>query len=104
MALTEPQKLIIARILGITPTILNLQIDALTISAELELAIEEQIELWTDGAGAKFARIHPNIKNFGAEVNPEDLKADIRTNIANYLERPDWANASSGMEFSIVRG
>jgi hypothetical protein len=103
MALTEAQKLIISKILRITPTILNLQIDALEISAELETAIEEQIDLWQDGAGAKFARVHPNVKNFGAEVNPDDLKSDIRNNIANYLERPDWSGASSSVEFSLSR-
>ena len=103
MALDEGQKITIAKILQITPTILNLQIDALTISATLETAIEAEITRWTT-AGLEFVKIHPKERNFGAEIDPEDLKDDIRTNLAMLLERPDWASSATSVQVSLVRG
>ena len=88
MSFTDSQKLSIARILGITPTLLDAQITSLgaSLTAAKETAVIAEIARWTDGAGTNFTRIHPKEKNFGAEINPESAKKDIRANIALILE------------------
>jgi hypothetical protein len=104
MALSETQQISICQILQITPFALEYQIANLgsRLTAAMETAIQTEIDRWDDGAGAKFARVRPNLKNFGADVDPSDTKADIRSNIAVLLEMPEWGS-SGAVEFSLSR-
>lgn len=105
MALSETQLLKIAKILQITPDLLDLQIEAMTISAARELAIEAEITLWDAGPGAvtEYARLVAKESNKGVETNPEKDANKIRMAIAVLLERPDWGNAGNSAEFELSR-
>lgn len=98
MAFTEVDKLSIARILGTSPTLLNVHITSLgvTLTAGVEAAVIDELSRWDDGAGSKFVKIHPTESNFGVETNAGDTKADIRRNIAILLEWPYSVAATMG--------
>jgi hypothetical protein len=102
MALDATQKASLCRILQVTPSQLDSQIEWLgtAFTSTLELAVEDEMDRWTAGAGTKFTRIQANERNFGAEIDPNLEKADIRRNIAILLERPDWGGSGS----RIMRG
>lgn len=85
MAFTAAQELTICKILSITPLQLDAHFDVFPYSSDVQTAVETEITRWTT-AGAKFTKIHPREKNFGAEINPGDEKNDIRRNIALLLE------------------
>ena len=87
MALSASQQLTVCKILGITPSVLEYQLTLLDsdFDSDRQTAVETEITRWTT-AGAKFTKIHPREKNFGAEINPGDEKQDIRKNIALLLE------------------
>lgn len=89
MALTEAEKLTIARILRVTPTYLGAQITSLgaTLTAEVETAIRAELSRW-ETAGIDFVKVHPKEKNFGAEINPALEQQDIRVNLAVLFEMP----------------
>ena len=95
MALTDAQKLSIARILGITPSVLDAQIATLSLDAATETAVVAEITRW-DTSGAKFTKLHPKESNKGAETFPEAVKNDIRKNLSLLLEFYT-ASYSSGM-------
>lgn len=106
MSLSAGQQISICKILpDVTPMMLEAQLVFLgaRMTAEIETAIAEEIARWAAGSGAKFTNVHPNAKNFGAEINPEREKDDIRSNIAKLLEMPAWASGSSEF-FQIERG
>lgn len=99
MAFTDAQKLSISTILGITPTLLDAQITALgaTLTAAKETAIIAELARWT-ASGAKFTKLHPRESNKGVETYPDQVKGDIRRNIATLLEMLEWGfGAAQGM-------
>lgn len=107
MALTETQLLKIAKILGQTPGLVDLQITLMgTMSAARQTAIEAELTLWDAGPGAvtEWARLVPKESNKGVETNPDKDADRIRMAIAGYLERPEWGMFSSSMEFELTRG
>lgn len=107
MAFTEAQRNKIAKILRITPDTLyyHLTSGAFELTAQRQADVLAEVTLWDAGAGGKFTRVHPNLKNFGAEIDPEDNKRAIREAIAGFLERPEWATTGgSAMTFELVRG
>lgn len=95
MALTTAEKLTIARILRITPTLLGAQITALgaTLSSDVETAIREELARW-ETAGFDFVKVHPKEKNFGAEIDPTREQNDIRMNLSTLFELPTSAYTS----------
>lgn len=105
MALTEANKLKLAQILSVDYIMVNDQIfnlGATYITAEVETLLLAQIARWDAGAGTDFVSIEPNTANYGARIDPELEKEDIRRNIANLLYLTDYVNGSSGV--TLVRG
>jgi hypothetical protein len=104
MAFTEGQKTLICRILEVTPRYLNAQLDYLgaELTADIQTAVGDELDRWESGAGANFTRIHPTAANFGAEINPDAKKADIRTNIAVLLEMPGAYRMSAGSRIGTI--
>lgn len=103
MALTEAQKLKLAQILGVDYITVNDQIFNLGtayITAEVETQLIAQITRWDAGAGTDFVSVEPNTANFGARIDPNLEKADIRKNIANLLYLRDYMSG----QISLVRG
>lgn len=105
MALTEANKLKLAQILGtdyvtVNDQIFNLGTDYIT--AEVETLLLAEIDRWDAGAGTDFVTVEPNTANYGARIDPDLLRADIRRNVANLLYLTDMFNSSGQMQ--LVRG
>ena len=104
MALTETQKLKLAQILGVDYIEVNDQIfnlGASYITPAVESLLLEQIDRWEAGAGSDFVAIEPNTANFGAKIDPNLEKADIRRNIANLLYLRDYSGTGQTV---LIRG
>lgn len=104
MAFTEKEELDICRVLGVSP--LTLKAHLIELGDDLTDTVEEEVlaelERWASGAGSDFVRVHPKERNFGAEINPSDERADIKRNIAILLQL-DVALLSVGLG-RTVRG
>lgn len=104
MALSETQKLKLAQILAVDYITVNDQIfnlGATYITAAVETLLLEQIDRWDAGVGSDFVSIEPNTANYGAKIDPNMEKADIRRNIANLLYLTDL---SGGGQTVLLRG
>lgn len=104
MALTESQKLKLAQILNTDYITVNDQIFNLGvayITPAVETLLLEQIDRWDAGVGSDFVAIEPNTANYGAKIDPNLEKADIRKNIANLLYLTDFLG---GGQVVLVRG
>lgn len=104
MALTEAQKLKLAQILRTDYITVNDQIFNLGtayITPEVETLLLAQIDRWESGVGSDFVSVEPNLANFGARIDPNLEKADIRRNIANLLYLDDLL---VGGQISLARG
>lgn len=94
---TTEEKLSIAKIAAITPTLLDAHLTSLgTLSAEVVAAVQAELARW-DTFGAAFVKIHPKESNKGVETDSGDAKADIRNNIAVLLELTDHLYTDSGL-------
>lgn len=85
--LTEAEKLDIAMILGVTYIDVNDKVTNLGdnyITAAVETKIRTELTRWTT-AGVDFVKVHPREKNFGAEIDPEREKLDIKKRLAALL-------------------
>lgn len=105
MALTESQKLKIAKILGVTYIEVQEQVTYLGsthLTSEAEAQIGEEIERW-ETVATDYTNIRPNVKNFGAEINYNDQKSDIRKNLATLLYFTELMK-SSGITSRVMRG
>ena len=105
MAFTETEKLKIAKILGTNYVEVNDQIFNLGetwITATVETQVRAEITRWDAGAGTDFVSVEPNAANYGARIDPELEKEDIRRNIANLLYMSDY-NKTSG-QVVLMRG
>lgn len=103
MALTETEKLKLAQILQVDYIEVNDQIfnlGATWITPAVEEQLRAQIERWDAGIGTDFVSVEPNTANFGARINPDLEKADIRRSIANLLYLKSYA----GGQTRLVRG
>lgn len=104
MALTESTKLKLAQILGMDYITVNDQIfnlGSVYITPAVEDLLQEQIDRWDAGVGTDFVSIEPNTANYGARIEPELEKKDIRRNIANLLYLTESMN---GGGVALVRG
>lgn len=104
MAFTPTQKTLLCRILLVTPRVLNAQLDYLgaDLTADIQTAVSDELDRWESGVGGNFTRIQPKDANFGAEINPEDAKADIRTNIFVLLEMPGISRPVAGSRIGTI--
>lgn len=103
MALTEAQKLKLAQILQTDYITVNDQIFNLGsayITPEVETQLQAQIDRWDSGIGTDFVSVEPNTANYGARINPDLEKADIRRSIANLLYLRDYLAGQT----RLVRG
>lgn len=103
VTLTETEKLKCAQILGVDYIEVNDQVFNLGdqwITAAVETQIRAQITRWEAGAGTDFVSVEPNTANFGARIDPELEKNDIRRILANLLYLTDYA----GTQIRLVRG
>lgn len=108
MAFNEVNKLKICRILQIT----GLKFDQIIIrwghliTAQIETDVVAEIARWEAGAGTDFTSVEPGVKNFGASIDPELERDDIRKNIATMLFVPELASAAGAASesFEIERG
>ncbi len=106
MALSETNIIKLSQIFGVIYLDVNAQISWMgsRFTSAVQTEIEAQIALWDAGAGDNFTSIEPNIKNFGARINPENTRQAIRSAIAVLLERPDWADSGSTITSRYQRG
>lgn len=112
ITLTEAEKLDIVKVLTtpgrvVTYGEVNDQISYLgeeLITAAVETDIRALLTEWTtDGVNRDTTRIHPNTRNFGAEINPDQLKNLIRVEMASLLAMTDlqfsgqyWGRSARG--------
>ena len=104
MALTEAQTLTIAEVLGVSVVDINDQITwlgATYATAAWQTRVESQLSRWTT-ASTNFVAIEPKEKNFGAKIDPNSEKNDIRAMLATLFQRPDWKLNAGTMR--TVRG
>ena len=95
--LTEANKLTVCEILGITPLVLNYQIQYLgdKYTPDIETAIIGKIAEWTTGGvGRAFSSFTPTESNKGFNLSSDAAKNQIRSSLAFWLERPDWAGGN----------
>lgn len=97
MALSEANVIKVSQILGVKLSDIEYQLTYMDteFTSAVQTAIEAQITLWDAGAATNFTAIEPNVRNFGARINPNDARASIRKNIAVLLERPEWGSSGS---------
>ena len=99
MALTEAQTLTIAEVLGVSVVDINDQITwlgATYATAAWQTAVEAELTRWTP-ASTNFVATEPKEKNFGARIDPNSEKNDIRANLAILFQRPDWKYSGGGI-------
>lgn len=89
MALSPTEKLSIVRILNTTPSLLDAQITVLgaSLDSDRETAIREELTRW-ETAGIAFVQTEPKESNFGAKIDADLEKDDIRQNLLRLLEFP----------------
>lgn len=98
MAFTEAEKMSIARVLSVTPTLLDAHLDSLgaTVTTDVETAVREELSRW-ETAGIDFVAVEPKEKNFGARIDPNLAQSDIRRNIAILLEYSAYMSVARNM-------
>ena len=86
MAFTEAEKNQISKILGILPIQLNawLTFNAVNITAQVETDVRTELTRWTT-YGAKFVRLTSTESNYGVNTDSDEVKSDIKKNIAILL-------------------
>lgn len=104
MAFTDENKLSICKITGTSLSDLNSHIADNPVSFAVETQVVAELNRWTAGAGSNFVRIHPNDRNFGAEIDPSAERADIRRNIVTLLQIPSSIMSLKGGVGRTVRG
>lgn len=104
-SLSETDKLKIAKILGVDYVTINDQIFNLGsayVTDAVVTMVQAEITRWDAGVGSDFVNIEPNTANYGARINPDNEKADIRKNIATLLYLQDLIGSFNTV--SLVRG
>ena len=105
ITLTESEKLTIAKILNTDYVTVNDQlfnVGDVYITPAVETQVRAEITRWNSGAGSDFVSVEPNAANYGARINPDLEKADIRRNLANLLYLTDLLDDSTSIR--LVRG
>jgi hypothetical protein len=106
MALSEDDKINIAKILKVTYAEVKLQEDNLGIflTDAMVASIQDLITRY-DSVGSKYISFAPTESNQGFTKNPNDEKRDIREQIAILLERGDWVTSNSAsVQGYVYRG
>ncbi len=86
MAFTEAELLRVVTITGYSFSTLEWQVRYLgtNVTPGLEAAVRDELDRW-DSVGGAFTQVFPMEANFGAKINPDAAKADIRRNIKHLL-------------------
>lgn len=77
------------------------------ITDETVTRINNLLSRWDEeDLDANFTQTQPNIKNFGAKINPDDVRDDIRTKLETLLmlNRAEWYDGWSGNQCILSRG
>ncbi len=92
--LNPEQKLSICEILAVTPLQLDAQIAYLgaKLTSPIETAIGAKLVEWNGGAGQIFTHFTATESNKGFNLSAEAAKNQIRTSLAVWLDRTDWAS------------
>ncbi len=87
MSFTATQFNSIVKITGVDAITLQSVLDYydVQITSDVETDVIAEIDRWDSSIGADFVSVEPNVKNFGARIDPERAKNDIRKNIGNLL-------------------
>jgi hypothetical protein len=97
MAFTAAELVTIGDITGYNPVELNEWLDSITVSTEVEDAIQADIVLWNSTyANASGIQIEPKESNFGARVNGSLGRDDIIVRVRRRLQMPT-STATMGM-------
>lgn len=109
MAFSATEKSSICKILGVARFWLNTHLASFAtyISSDDEDAVRDELDRWDAGAGADFVAVEANNANFGAVIDPELERNDIRRNIRSILSISEDTGTSGGGSidsFEIVRG
>lgn len=108
--LNENTQKAICEIINADPILLSVHLDAYSdyITAVTVTRVTALLTKWDDNdLDTNFIRIHPKEKNFGVEINPEDMRDNIREALASLLmlHRAKWyAGTGSGTEMIMERG
>lgn len=88
MSFTPEQKLAIAKIVPMTPTLLNAHLDSLgdDLTEEVVTAVAAELAAWDGGVGQSFASFTPTESNQGFNLKAHEAKNAIRRNIRTLLE------------------
>lgn len=81
MAFTAAQLLTVGEILELTPLEIETHFDVFPYDADTETYVETELEAW-ERARVDYVHVEPNVKNFGARIDPNIARATIRKNIA----------------------
>jgi hypothetical protein len=103
---TATQKAKLVKILDVDPILLGDRLDyyASNISDEMKTEVEDLLDEWDTGTVARnITRIRANMANFGAEINPSDLRALIQKELGRLTFCTDLIGGA-GNQFAIYRG
>jgi hypothetical protein len=102
------QKAKLVKILRVNPILLADRLDyyASSISDEMKAEVVDLIAEWEAGTTARnITRIRANVKNFGAEINPDELRSLIQGDISELLFCTDLVGGgTSSNQFAISLG
>jgi hypothetical protein len=87
MSFTREETIRIAQILNIDRLVLedHIALYPTEIDSTVEGLVRDEITRWDGGISDDFVSVEPNIKNFGARIDPSIARSDVKKNIANYL-------------------
>ena len=98
MAFTATELVIIGDIVGMNPVELDDWLDSITISTEVEDAIQADVVLWNSTyANAAGIQIEPKESNFGARMNGDLGRDDIITRTRRRLQIPNPSASTATM-------
>lgn len=111
--ITEANQKRIVRYLGVTSGIdpirlgVHLAAYADDITDQTVTDVTAELTRWTDNnLDTNFVRVSGNLKNYGASINPDDLRESIRSSLAAllFLTRAKWYQSPGSTEVWMERG
>ena len=107
MALSESNILKICQVLKINSIDLNDHLDfyATYFTTERNTQITTELDSW-DLVKGDFVKVHPVERNYGVEINSNNAKDDVRSNLESLLmlSRATWYQGSGFGQVTFERG
>jgi hypothetical protein len=98
MAFTATELVILGDIVGMNPVELDDWLDTVTVSAEVEDAIQADIVIWSSTyANSAGIQVEPKESNFGARINGDLGRDDIITRTRRRLQIPNASGMTASM-------